>query len=164
VTTHYQQPGFLTRRVMNPTVAFLTRHGMSLAGSSVLGVPGRTSGEMRTTPVNPLTLDGTRYLLAARGHTQWVRNLRVSGWAELTVGRRTERVTARKITDPAEIVPVLRAYLEADGNASEAARRLGRRGTLEDIGNCALFLASDEANFITGVALPVDGGALVKIG
>ena len=40
-----------------------------------------------------------------------MRNLRVSGWAELTVGRRTERVTAREITDPAEIVPVLRAYL-----------------------------------------------------
>ena len=111
MTTRYQQPGFLTRRVMNPTVAFLTRRGMSLAGSTVLGVPGRTSGEMRTTPVNPLTLDGTRYLLAARGQTQWVRNLRVSGWAELTVGRRTERVTAREITDPAEIVPILRAYL-----------------------------------------------------
>ena len=111
MSTHYQEPGVLTRRVMNPMVAFLTRRGLSLAGSSVLGVPGRTSGEMRTTPVNPLTLDGTRYLLAARGHTQWVRNLRVSGWAELTVGRRTERVTAREITDPAEIVPVLRAYL-----------------------------------------------------
>jgi hypothetical protein len=109
--TTYQQPGFLTRRVMNPTVAFLTRRGMSLAGSSVLGVPGRTSGEMRTTPVNPLTLDGTRYLLAARGQTQWVRNLRVSGWAELTVGRHTERITAQEITDPAEIVPILRAYL-----------------------------------------------------
>jgi hypothetical protein len=112
MSTHYQQPGFITRRIMNPTVAFLTRRGMSLAGSAVLGVPGRTSGEMRTTPVNPLTLEDTRYLLAARGHTQWVRNLRVSGWAELTVGRRTERVTTREITDPAEIVPILRAYLK----------------------------------------------------
>jgi hypothetical protein len=111
MSTHYQQPGILTRRVMNPLVAFLTRHGVSLAGSTVLGVPGRSTGEMRTTPVNPLTLDGRRYLLAARGQTQWVRNLRVSGWAELTVGRRTERITAREITDPAEIVPVLRAYL-----------------------------------------------------
>ena len=113
MSTHYQQPGVVTRRVMNPLVAFLTRRGLPLAGSAVLGVPGRTTGEMRTTPVNPLTHDGVRYLLAARGQTQWVRNLRVSGWAELTVGRRTERVTAREITEPTEIVPVLRAYLKA---------------------------------------------------
>jgi hypothetical protein len=111
MSTHYQQPGFLTRHVMNPMVAFLTRRGVSLAGSSVLGVPGRSTGEMRTTPVNPLSLDGERYLLAARGQTQWVRNLRVSGWAELTVGRTTERITTREITDPDEIVPILRAYL-----------------------------------------------------
>jgi NAD(P)-dependent dehydrogenase (short-subunit alcohol dehydrogenase family) len=36
-------------------------------------------------------------------------------------------------------------------------------GTAWDVANAALFLASDEANFITGVALPVDGGALVNI-
>jgi NAD(P)-dependent dehydrogenase (short-subunit alcohol dehydrogenase family) len=40
----------------------------------------------------------------------------------------------------------------------------GRMGTAWDVANAALFLASDEANFITGVALPVDGGALVKVG
>jgi NAD(P)-dependent dehydrogenase (short-subunit alcohol dehydrogenase family) len=40
----------------------------------------------------------------------------------------------------------------------------GKMGTGRDVANAALFLASDEANFITGVALPVDGGALVKIG
>jgi NAD(P)-dependent dehydrogenase (short-subunit alcohol dehydrogenase family) len=40
----------------------------------------------------------------------------------------------------------------------------GKMGTAWDVANAALFLASDEANFITGVALPVDGGALVKIG
>jgi NAD(P)-dependent dehydrogenase (short-subunit alcohol dehydrogenase family) len=39
-----------------------------------------------------------------------------------------------------------------------------RMGTAWDVANAALFLASDEANFITGVALPVDGGALVNIG
>jgi NAD(P)-dependent dehydrogenase (short-subunit alcohol dehydrogenase family) len=38
-----------------------------------------------------------------------------------------------------------------------------RMGTAWDVANAALFLASDEANFITGVALPVDGGALVQI-
>ena len=40
----------------------------------------------------------------------------------------------------------------------------GRMGTAWDVANAALFLASDEANFITGVALPVDGGALIRIG
>ena len=39
-----------------------------------------------------------------------------------------------------------------------------KMGTAWDVANAALFLASDEANFITGVALPVDGGTLVKIG
>jgi len=112
MTTHYRAPGRLTRAVMNPLVAGLTRLGLPLAGSAVLGVRGRTSGEVRTTPVNPLRLDGRRYLVAARGHTQWVRNLRVAGDAELTVGRRTETVRAVELPD-AEKVPVLRAYLRA---------------------------------------------------
>ncbi|BAT60687.1 2-(R)-hydroxypropyl-CoM dehydrogenase [Variibacter gotjawalensis] len=39
-----------------------------------------------------------------------------------------------------------------------------KMGTAWDVANAALFLASDEANFITGVSLPVDGGALVNVG
>ncbi|MFP5020169.1 nitroreductase/quinone reductase family protein [Pseudonocardia phyllosphaerae] len=109
--SHYLDPGPVTRHVMNPLVAGLTRLGLPLAGSAVLGVRGRRSGELRTTPVNPLTVDGTRYLVAARGETQWVRNLRVAGTAELTVGRRTEQLAATELTDPAAVVPVLRAYL-----------------------------------------------------
>jgi deazaflavin-dependent oxidoreductase (nitroreductase family) len=108
---HYLAPGWFTRYVMNPLVAGLTRLGIPLAGSAVLGVRGRRSGEVRTVPVNPMRLDGARYLVAARGETQWVRNLRVAGEAELTVGRRSERVTATELTDPAAAVPVLREYL-----------------------------------------------------
>jgi len=37
-------------------------------------------------------------------------------------------------------------------------------GTVWDVANAALFLASNEANFITGVALPVNGGSLVRVG
>lgn len=110
---HYIAPGRVTRSIMNPLVAGLTRLGLPMAGSAVLGVRGRTSGELRTTPVNPLRLDGRRYLVAARGHTQWVRNLRAAGVAELRVGRRTEHVRAVEITDDAAKAPVLRAYLEA---------------------------------------------------
>lgn len=39
-----------------------------------------------------------------------------------------------------------------------------KMGTAWDVANAALFLVSDEANFITGVALPVDGGGAINIG
>jgi NAD(P)-dependent dehydrogenase (short-subunit alcohol dehydrogenase family) len=55
-----------------------------------------------------------------------------------------------------------RAEIAALRDAEVPLRK--RMGTAWDVANAALFLASDEANFITGVALPVDGGALVKIG
>jgi NAD(P)-dependent dehydrogenase (short-subunit alcohol dehydrogenase family) len=55
-----------------------------------------------------------------------------------------------------------RAEIAAERDAKVPLR--GKMGTGWDVANAALFLASDEANFITGVALPVDGGALVKIG
>jgi deazaflavin-dependent oxidoreductase (nitroreductase family) len=94
----------------NGAVAWLTRHGVSLAGSRILAVRGRSSGAWRTTPVNPLVVDGRRYLLAPRGHTQWVRNLRVSGGGELRLGRRVEAFTATEVAD-AEKLPVMREYL-----------------------------------------------------
>ena len=55
-----------------------------------------------------------------------------------------------------------RSEIEAERNARVPLRN--HQGSAWDIANAALFLASDEANFITGVALPVDGGALVQIG
>src|SRR5947208_6844578 len=90
VATRYRAPGWFTRNVFNRAVAFLTRHGVSLAGSRVLAVRGRTSGAWRTTPVNLLELDGKRYLVAPRGETQWVRNIRIAGEGPLRLGKRGE--------------------------------------------------------------------------
>jgi deazaflavin-dependent oxidoreductase (nitroreductase family) len=98
-------------RIFNKSVESLTRHGISIWGSRVLAVRGRTSGEWRTTPVNPLTHDGKRYLVAPRGHTQWVRNMRVAGGGELRVGRRVENFTAAELPDEQK-PDVLRAYLK----------------------------------------------------
>ena len=106
----YVAPGWVTAHLLNPGVARMTRWGLPLAGSRVLAVRGRTSGEWRTTPVNPLDLDGERYLVAPRGTTQWVRNLRVAGRGELRSGRRSEAFGAVELP-AAEAVPVLRAYL-----------------------------------------------------
>jgi deazaflavin-dependent oxidoreductase (nitroreductase family) len=110
VSIHYLAPGWFTRNVFNRAVAFLTRHGVSVLGSRVLAVRGRTSGVWRTTPVNLLEHDGRRYLVSPRGEGQWVRNLRVAGTGELRVGRRTEVFRGRELLDE-EKVPVLRAYL-----------------------------------------------------
>jgi deazaflavin-dependent oxidoreductase (nitroreductase family) len=108
---HYQQPGRIQQRFLNPSVAWLTRHGVSLWGSRVLEVKGRTSGQPRRTPVNLLTVDSQPYLVSARGHGQWVRNLRAAGEGELRVGRRAERFTAQELPD-ADKPAILRAYLD----------------------------------------------------
>jgi deazaflavin-dependent oxidoreductase (nitroreductase family) len=92
-------------------MAFLTGRGISVLGSRVLAVKGRKSGEWRTTPVNLLTHDGHRYLVAPRGETQWVRNLRAVGTGELRVGKHAEGFRGRELSDD-EKVPVLRAYLK----------------------------------------------------
>lgn len=110
----YVRPGWFTRNVFNRAVRALTRSGVSVAGSRELRVRGRTSGEWRTTPVNLLTIDGERYLVAPRGQTQWVRNIRVVGTGELRVGRRVEQFRAAEVADAAK-VPVLREYLRRWG-------------------------------------------------
>jgi deazaflavin-dependent oxidoreductase (nitroreductase family) len=108
---YYRRPGWFTKTVFNPTVAALTRAGLSVWGSRVLRVRGRTSGEWRSAPVNLLTYDGTRYLVAPRGQTQWVRNLRVTGQGELMLGKKAEPFRAVEVSDE-EKIPILRAYLK----------------------------------------------------
>ncbi len=112
-SAHFERkrPGWFTAHVFNPFVALLTRMGISLYGSRVLEVRGRTSGEPRRTPVNLLTFEGQRYLVAPRGNTQWARNLRASGDGRLLVGPRSENFTAVELPDD-EKPEVLRAYLK----------------------------------------------------
>lgn len=94
---------------------WLTAHGLSLYGSRILRVRGRKTGAVRSTLVNLLEVEGVRYLVAPRGHTQWVRNLRAAGGeAELALGRRGWPVSAVELGDDAKL-PVLRAYLKRFG-------------------------------------------------
>lgn len=106
----YQEPGVITRWVVNPLVGLFVRAGVNLRGARLLEVRGRRTGELRRTVVNVLTFEGERYLVAPRGTTQWVRNLRAAGAATLRLGRRHEHVGAAEVAD-ADKAPIIRAYL-----------------------------------------------------
>jgi hypothetical protein len=108
---HYRSPDWFTRHVFNRAVQGLTRLGLSVWGSRVLEHRGRTTGELHHTPVNLLTIEGTEYLVAPRGETQWVRNVRHSGGhMVLILGRRRRICTATELA-PTDSIGVLRAYL-----------------------------------------------------
>jgi len=108
---HYREPGWFTRNVFNRSIAWLTRRGVSVWGSRVLEVPGRSSGLPRQVPVNLLTHDGAEYLVSPRGEGQWVRNVRANdGRLDLLLGKRRTSYRATELAD-GDKTDVLRAYL-----------------------------------------------------
>ena len=109
--SYYAKPDWFTKTIFNPGVALLTRLGVSVWGSRVLRVRGRKSGEWRSSPVNVLTYQAQQYLVAPRGQTQWVRNIRVTSEGELVLGSKAQPFRAVEISDQ-EKVPILRDYLK----------------------------------------------------
>ncbi|MDH6219158.1 nitroreductase/quinone reductase family protein [Streptomyces pseudovenezuelae] len=110
---YYLKGSPLTVRI-NSVLGWMARHGVSLMGSAEMSVRGRKSGRMQRIPVNPHTYEGTQYIVSARGHSQWVRNMRVAGGGELRVGRKIRTFTAQELPDT-EKLPILRTYLEKWG-------------------------------------------------
>ncbi|MFI2412540.1 nitroreductase family deazaflavin-dependent oxidoreductase [Streptomyces sp. NPDC018947] len=113
-TSPYYLKGSPLNVRLNRVVGWLARHGVSIAGTAELSVVGRKSGRPQRIPVNPHTHAGERYLVSARGHSQWVRNMRAAGGGELRVGRRVRAFTAVELPDE-EKLPILRTYLEKWG-------------------------------------------------
>jgi deazaflavin-dependent oxidoreductase (nitroreductase family) len=109
-TERYAKPGWFTTNVVNRVVRQLARWGVSVYGARELSVVGRTSGQVRTVVVNLLELDGQQYLVSPRGNTQWVRNVRAAGRAELRVGRRRQAVVPVELPD-ADKPRIIREYL-----------------------------------------------------
>ncbi len=109
--THYKRPDWFTRNVLNPFLNLLVRLGISVWGARVLEHRGRKSGRLHHTPVNVLTTGDARYLVAPRGETEWVRNVRASGGQlVLILGRRRQACVAEEIP-ASERATILRAYL-----------------------------------------------------
>lgn len=108
----YIKPDWFTAHVMNPLLKGLHRLGIGVQGSQTLAIRGRKSGEIRTNPVNPFEIDGTTYIFAPRGNTQWVRNLRAAaGDGELRHGRKVRHFHATEVAD-SEKLPLMKLYMK----------------------------------------------------
>ncbi|HLE52007.1 MAG TPA: nitroreductase/quinone reductase family protein [Anaerolineales bacterium] len=103
----------VTRRIRleNAILSAAIRLGIAPKGMHLVAVKGRTTGELRETPIDPIELDGKRWLVAPFGEVNWVRNARKAGQVRLRRGRTVEYLQVRE-ADPGESAPVLRAYLK----------------------------------------------------
>ncbi len=106
----FERPG-VAERVFGRVLTALVRLGVVRGHFWVLEVRGRKSGRTVALPVDPLDLDGRRYLVCARGESQWVRNARAAGEIALARSLRRRRHAVRELA-VAERPPVLKAYLD----------------------------------------------------
>ena len=106
----YLQPGAM-ERLLGQTLAFLVRLGLIRGHFYVLEVRGRKTGRTISLPVDPLDLNGKRYLVCARGESNWVRNARTAGEVGLARAMRRHRYAVRELP-PSMRPPVLKAYLD----------------------------------------------------
>ena len=109
----YTKPPAYVARIVNPALIFaVERLGIAAGGVEILAVRGRTSGQIRKVPVNPLAYDGDWYLFSPRGESEWVRNLRAAGEGELARGGTIRRFRVAEELPDAAKPPVIRAYMQ----------------------------------------------------
>lgn len=98
-------------KLFNRALGFLIGLGIGPAYIYLLEVRGRKSGKLYTTPVDPLDLQGKRFLVAPRGRTQWVRNAEAAGEIALRRGSKRQKFRLRAIPE-SDRPPILKAYLD----------------------------------------------------
>jgi len=100
-------PGWL--KPMNKLMIAMQRLGVQTGPAMVLTVPGRKSGQPRSTPMTPFDHDGALYTVAGYPGADWAANARAAGVGTLTSGRRSRQVRIVTLS-PDESRPVLRAF------------------------------------------------------
>jgi hypothetical protein len=106
-TGPYRKPDAFTVKVLQPLVN-------AFSMTPTLTVRGRSSGKAHTVSVLPIEVEGKRYRVAPRGNTQWARNLRAVGEADLKLGRERMHVKASEIP-VSERGPLVAAYVQQHG-------------------------------------------------
>lgn len=98
MSTTVALPGWL--KPANAIVKLLTKMGVPLGTIHVLTIRGRTSGQLRSTPVSPLEVGGRRFVIAGLAQSSWAKNARAAGQGTLSNGRGTEEIDLAEVTDP----------------------------------------------------------------
>lgn len=96
--------------MLNRLFGVVVGFGGGLTHNYLLQVRGRKSGRLISTPVNLLKLGERLYLVAPRGNTQWVRNVRNSLRVGLKKGAEVHHYRARELPD-ADKPMILQEYL-----------------------------------------------------
>lgn len=109
---------------MNRVMIAVQKLGVRPGPTMVLTVPGRRSGQPRSTPMTPFTLDGNLYAVAGYPGSDWAANARVAGTGRLSRGRRSRLVRLVEL-GPEQARPVLRAYAEQVPVGVAFAKRAG---------------------------------------
>jgi len=108
--TMYHPPSAFVK-AMNAFVGRLASWGLIPGGTALLQVKGRRSGQTRSTAVTWVDHDGQRYLVAPRGNTEWVRNVKAAGGQVVLKRRKSEQVRLQEV--PVEQrAPIIEAYLK----------------------------------------------------
>jgi deazaflavin-dependent oxidoreductase (nitroreductase family) len=94
---------------MNKVMIAVQKLGIPTGPAMVLTVPGRKSGEPRSTPMTPFRFDGGLYVVAGYPGADWAANARAAGIGTLSRGRRGQRVAIVELTAE-QARPVLRAF------------------------------------------------------
>lgn len=104
-----QPPRYL--KSMNKFVIAMQKLGIPTGPAMVLTVPGRRSGQPRSTPMTPFTFGGQLFVVAGYPGSDWLKNARAAREGTLTRGRKSRRVKIVELsTDEAR--PVLRQFPE----------------------------------------------------
>jgi hypothetical protein len=106
----FLKPGGV-ERLFGRVLVSLVRIGLVRGHFSVLEVRGRKTGKVISLPVDPIEIGGKRYLVCARGESNWVRNARSAGEIVLMRAMRRQRFAVRELP-PDLRSPILKAYLD----------------------------------------------------
>jgi deazaflavin-dependent oxidoreductase (nitroreductase family) len=129
---------------MNKVMMAVQKLGIPTGPAMVLTVPGRKSGQLRSTPKTPFEFDGCLYVVAGYPGADWAANARAAGSGTLARGRRSRQVNIVELTAE-QARPVLRAFSREVPVGVAFAKRSGmvRDGTADEFealaGRVAVF-------------------------